>query len=204
MASRGLESRKIRTILIACGALLAIYLAIGSWVERIRNNKQAVENAWLVLKQNCDYRVELLADWGNFLRHYLPQAMLNLKELETVYNESKKSKVTAQILYQKEDLQKFVNLQQAVSDALQKMYALLNGYPSLLSNHDFEVLNSETEMVELQIVYASKALNQNIENYNVSLKGLPGGWVNAFLKYPSYYTFSLPAMVLTPKVPQTQ
>lgn len=201
MASRVLENQKVKAILIAAGILLGIYLAIGSWINRIYVNKQTVENAWLALKQNCDYRLELLADWGSFLKHYMPGATSVLEDLNQAYVNGKKNQYTSKILAQKEMLQAFVNSQQNITLSLQKMYSVLSEQPELLQNRDFAILNNETEMVELQIVYTARALNDTILNYNTSISGVPGGWVNLFLHYSPLYTFTFPAVVITPKIP---
>jgi hypothetical protein len=199
MVSRVLENKKVKAILIAAGILLGIYLAIGSAINRIYVNKLTVENAWLALKQNCDYRLELLADWVNFLKHYAPSATGVLEDLNQAYMSAKKNQYTYKILTEKEKLQAFVNSQQDISLSLQKMYNILSEHPELLQNTDFVALNNETETVELQIVYTARALNDTVLLYNASITGTPGGWVNLFLHYSPLYTFTFPAVVITPK-----
>ncbi len=194
MASRVLENRKVKIIFIAAATLLCIYLAIGSWVNRIHVNKKFVDNAWYTLKQNCDKRVELLAGWGRFITQYSPEATLTLQELKNAYAMAKQEHFTVNMLSGTDTLQRFVNVQQNITVTLQKMYTVISAQPALLANPGFSALNNDTQMVELQIVYTAKQLNESIEHYNKGLIEIPGRWVNTFLKYPPLLTFSLPEM----------
>jgi hypothetical protein len=193
MASRVLENRKVKIILIAAATLFAIYLAIGSWVNRIYVAKQTVDNAWTALKQNCDHRVELLSEWGSFMIRYSPEATATLQELKNAYALGKQENFTVNILHQKDSLQRFVNVQQSITLSLQKLYAFISSQPTLLANPDFKTINNDTEVVEIQIVYTAKRLNESIAGYNDIITTVPGRWVNIYLKYPPFFTFTLPA-----------
>jgi hypothetical protein len=191
MPSRVLESRKIKFILIAAGSLLAIYLAIGSWLNRIYISKQLVDEAWIVFKQNVDHRLELVLQWDAFIKHFRPESSVLLRDLAIQYQTAKHTKVTDKVLQNKEALQRFVNDQQSITHQFSLITTTLQGDTALANNPNFQLLKSELDLVQSQMIYTSKTLNQNIIRYNVSITEVPGSWVNLFLKYPLLFTFAL-------------
>jgi LemA protein len=78
---------------------------------------------------------------------------------------------------------KFQSAQSALSSALSRLMVVVERYPDLKANQNFLALQSQVEGVENRIAVARRDYIQAVQQYNTTLRTIPGRWVAAIF-YP--------------------
>lgn len=186
-----LKNHKIKIALMVIGVILLIYLAMGSWLSKIHLAEKKVNNAWGLLIENCNHRVEMIPQFIQIIQTYAPQAQELLEPLNKAYHGAKNYKVPDDVLSNPKEEQAFSGIQRSVFEALTKMEAKAASYPDLGQNRQYFMQKMLLVGVEEQIIFATALLNKEISNFNYFLSGFPQGWANSLflnekLKYPIF------------------
>jgi LemA protein len=146
------------------------------------------------------YEEQAKASWAQVLNQYQRRADLipNLVDtvkgaanferstLEAVVNARAKvtqTQIPADILTNPGAMQQFQQNQGALTAALSRLMVVVEQYPQLKANQNFQTLQAQLEGTENRIAVARRDYIDAVRLYNTELKTIPGRWWAALL-YP--------------------
>lgn len=173
-----LKNPKIKAVLIILGIGILVYLAMGSWLQKMEKSQKRINNSWLVLKQNCNNRVQLLQKFFQLVQFYAPQDQDIPQALAHAYEQSSHVQLSDRILVDPQLMDQFTHSQKEIVTALSLMLAQAPKYPLLAENRQYFMLIKELQSIELQMKVSSGSLNKDIDFYNGLLTSFPQVWVN--------------------------
>jgi len=189
-----LQNRKIKAGLIAIASILVICLSSATWIDKFQRAEKNVHQYWEMLTKNCDQRVEMLPQFAQLVQYYAPQAKDLIQTLNASYQFAKQYHASEQLLNSPAGINGYSKLQNQIVGALFQMEQQISTFPNLAQSKQYFMLYKQLNDVELQIFFANKSLNRQIESYNRLITIWPEAWFNAI--YPRAKSL-YPASVLT-------
>lgn len=174
------KNTKIVLVVLAMGLL--VYLAIGSWMNKIHYAQTSIYTYWMVVKQGCDRRAQMLPQFFQVIQHTAPEAQVIQQKISKAYEPLTRNQFSEAMLSNPNKVQEFLNWQKEISLALSFMQTHEAVYPTLVQNRQYIILKMELKNIELQIDLSVKGLNKDIRYFNSLITGFPQGWVNTL--YP--------------------
>jgi LemA protein len=172
------------TIALVVGAIVLVLLVIGMYnnLVTLKNN---VQEAWSAIDTELRRRYDLIPNLVETVKGY---AGHERETLEAVIR-ARNATVTSGPL----DAQ--VNSQNALSNALGRLFAVSEAYPQLKANENFTQLQNELQETETRISQARRFYNANVKEYNTACQSFPGVLfaVNMGFKAQPYYGIDDPA-----------
>jgi hypothetical protein len=187
-----LKDAKVKTGIIILVLALFCYVAYKNWIDRVHSVDLEITQLWELIERVSEERLDLLPQFAGVISETLPSAQPLANELNSVSQQVKGKRYTANILSDPQALQDFVNQQQAVATILRKMQVMLGA--SLNQDPRYSQLNSALEQHDLQIGYAVHALNQRIIFYNQLIDRFPERVVNKITKFQPKYNPEVPTL----------
>ncbi len=198
-----LKDPRVKWSLWGIGGLVLIYLAVGSWLDKIQISEKKLNNAWVTVKENCGQRTQMLPRFGQWLQPQMPQAQQVMAQLSHAYQIASHEQPSAVISFDPATIQKFVAAQNAVVASLLQMEAYVKSVPGLAENRQYWMLMEELQNSERRIHFSAGALQNETIIYNYYITGSLHGWANqAFLHKKTAISFDIPITEATvPKKP---
>jgi len=183
--SQILENRNVKISLWIVAGILVTCLGIATWVDRIHQTQKNIQKYWLIVAENVNHRVEMLAPFARFISGSDPRAQTTVQLLAAAYEKAKHFPLDEKIIDDAASMQAFGNLQQEIVQALVQLNIIVQSNPTLAQNQHYVSLQNQLKAFEAQIIFASSVLERQIEYYNSLITGFPEGWVNMI--YPQYH-----------------
>lgn len=186
-------NKTVKTLLIAGGILLGIYLfliqpVIGSYNglvqkdEKVKAQWAQVENVYQRRSDLIPNLVNTVKGYANFEKETLTQVIeARSKATQTTIDPTKMTPET---------LKQFQSNQDGLSSALGRLMVVVEKYPELKANQNFLELQSQLEGTENRITTERRLFNESANDYNTYRRNFPrniiAGWFG-FAEKP-YFT----------------
>jgi LemA protein len=170
--------RFVALLLIAMGAALS---ACG--VNAIPSYDEQAKASWAQVLNQYQRRADLIP---NLVDTVKGAANFERSTLEAVVNARAKvtqTQIPADILTNPGAMQQFQQNQGALTAALSRLMVVVEQYPQLKANQNFQTLQAQLEGTENRIAVARRDYIDAVRLYNTELKTIPGRWWAALL-YP--------------------
>ncbi|HET6159235.1 MAG TPA: LemA family protein [Dongiaceae bacterium] len=170
--------RFVALLLIAMGAALS---ACG--VNAIPSYEEQAKASWAQVLNQYQRRADLIP---NLVDTVKGAANFERSTLEAVVNARAKvtqTQIPADILTNPGAMQQFQQNQGALTAALSRLMVVVEQYPQLKANQNFQTLQAQLEGTENRIAVARRDYIDAVRLYNTELKTIPGRWWAALL-YP--------------------
>jgi LemA protein len=167
-------------------ALLLVALATmlsGCGVNAIPTYEEQAKAAWSQVLNQYQRRADLIP---NLVETVKAAANFERSTLEAVVNARAKvaqTQIPADILNNPEAMQQFQANQGALTSALSRLMVVVEQYPDLKANQNFQTLQAQLEGTENRIAVARRDYIGAVQAYNTELKTIPGRWWAAWF-YP--------------------
>ena len=167
-------------------ALLLVALATilsGCGVNAIPTYEEQAKAAWAQVLNQYQRRADLIP---NLVETVKAAANFERSTLEAVVNARAKvaqMQIPADILTNPEAMQQFQANQGALTSALSRLMVVVEQYPDLKANQNFQTLQAQLEGTENRIAVARRDYIGAVQAYNTELKTIPGRWWAAWF-YP--------------------
>jgi LemA protein len=165
-------------ILLVC--LLGIFLYSCGY-NTMQKNEEEVFSAWGNVESNLQRRADLIPNLVEVVKGY---AAHERETLEAVINARAKAtsvKVSASDLNNPAAMQQLQAAQGALSSALARLMVVVERYPDLKANQNFQDLQNQLEGTENRINVARQRYNQSVEKFNFSIRKFPDSLTNKLL-----------------------
>ena len=165
-------------ILLVCW-MIAFFYACG--YNTMQQNEEAVFSAWGDVESNLQRRADLIPNLVEVVKGY---AAHERETLEAVINARAKAtsvKVSPSDLNNPAAMQQLQAAQGALSSALARLMVVVERYPDLKANQNFQDLQNQLEGTENRINVARQRYNQSVEKFNFSIRKFPNSLTNKLL-----------------------
>ena len=170
---------KIMLRILLIGLMAFFFYACG--YNTMQQNEEAVFGAWGNVESNLQRRADLIPNLVEVVKGY---AAHERETLEAVINARAKAtsvKVSASDLNNPEAMQQLQAAQGALSSALARLMVVVERYPDLKANQNFQDLQNQLEGTENRINVARQRYNQSVETFNFSIRKFPNSLTNKLL-----------------------
>jgi len=159
------------TMLSACG------------INAIPSYEEQAKAAWAQVLNQYQRRADLIP---NLVQTVKAAANFEKSTLEAVVNARAKvaqTQLPPDILTNPGAMQQFQQNQGALTSALSRLMVVVEQYPDLKANANFQTLQAQLEGTENRIAVARRDFIGAVQQYNTELRTIPGRWWAAWF-YP--------------------
>ncbi len=168
-----------KLLIILCG--LVILNVSGCGYNTMQINEEAVKAAWGDVEATYQRRNDLIPNLVEVVKAYAKHE----KETLTAVTEARAKVGTIQmskdILEDPQAFAKFQSAQTEMTSALSKLMVVVEKYPDLKANQNFQDLQHQLEGTENRINVARTRYNKAVEVFNSSIRIFPNSFTNSLL-----------------------
>ena len=158
-------------ILAACG------------VNTIPTLDEQVKAAWAQVQNQYQRRADLVPNLVETVRGYASHERETLEAVVNARARATQTTLPADILTNPEAFKRFQESQQALSSALARLLAVVENYPDLKANQNFQTLMAQLEGTENRIAVARRDHIAAVQAYNTEIRTFPGViWATIFYR----------------------
>lgn len=133
---------------------------------------EGVQNKWADVQTQYQRRADLIPNLVSTVKGYATHEKSTLEEVVKARSQASQVKVDADDLTP-EKLAQFQKSQGDLSSALGRLMVVVEKYPELKANENFQELQSQLEGTENRITVARRDFNEAAKEYNVSIRRFP-------------------------------
>jgi LemA protein len=167
----------MKAVLVVVGVVLLGVLLFGMKFVGVRNElavkKEAINGAWAQVDADLQRRADLIPNLVETVKGYA-------KEETTVI--ANISNARAGLLNAKSPQEK-IDANQKLEGALGRLLVVVENYPNLKANQNFQSLQFQLEGTENRILQARRRYNEAVQDYNTTLQLFPNNIVAGMSGY---------------------
>lgn len=177
-------NRFISFILLTMSTMMLSSCGYNSMVDK----REEVNRAWADVQSQYQRRSDLIPRLAKVAKSYANFEQETLNKVIEARSKATSINLNAENLTE-ENLTKFRNAQAELSTGLGRLFAVVENYPDLKSNIQYQDLMRELAGTENRIAVARKNYNEVVKAYNAYIKKIPrviyAGWFG-FKEKPFY------------------
>ncbi len=163
---------------------LCILLALGLWgcgYNTMQTNEEAVKAAWGDVEATYQRRNDLIPNLVEVVKGYASHERETLTAVTEARAKVGTIQMSRDLLDDPQALAKFQAAQGEVSSALSRLMVVVEKYPDLKANQNFQDLQHQLEGTENRINVARARYNKAVEVFNSSIRTFPNSLTNSVL-----------------------
>ena len=170
--------KKILLILLLVIVLPFFYLIVTNY-NNIPKLDENVKEKWSQVQNQYKRRADLIPNLVETVKAYAEHEKSTFVEVTEARSKVSAININENTLNNPALLQQFVSAQAGLSSALSKLMVVVEKYPELKANQNFQALQSQLEGTENRISVARKDFIEAVKLYNLELRTMPGKLVAA-------------------------
>jgi LemA protein len=167
----------MKPLLIVLGVVVLGGLIFGSKFIGIRNDlavkKEAIAGAWSQVDADLQRRADLIPNLVETVKGYAKEETTVIKSI---------SDARAGLLNAKSPQEK-IDANQKLDGALGRLLVVVENYPNLKANQNFQSLQFQLEGTENRILQARRRYNEAVQSYNTTIQLFPNNIVAGMSGY---------------------
>lgn len=169
---------KALTFIIVSVVILLVFIGIlVMWGVGVYNNliasEQNVIKQWAQVENQYQRRADLIPNLVNTVKGYANFEKQVLTDVVEARARVGQFNITPEVLNDPQSFKKFQSIQGELSSALSRLLAVVENYPELKANENFLQLQAQLEGTENRISVERKRFNENVQEYNTTIKKFP-------------------------------
>ena len=177
------EIARRAVVLVALSAALAPLAGCG--VNNIPNYQEQAKAAWAQVLNQYQRRADLVPNLVNTVKGAANFETKTLQAVVEVRAKVGQTQLPSDILTNPQAMRTFEQNQAALTSALSRLMVVVERYPDLKANANFQTLQAQLEGTENRIAVARRDYIEAVRLYDTELKTFPGR-IWAMLLYSSY------------------
>ncbi len=183
MTGRGVFSRLTR-LAPQMGAFLILLVGLSACgINDVPRQDEQVKAAWSQVLNQYQRRADLIPNLVATVKGYANQEKTVLTEVTEARARATQTTLPADVLTNPQAFRTFEQNQATLTGALGHLMAISERYPDLKSDQNFLALQAQLEGTENRIAVARRDYIAAVQQYNTTLRTIPGRWIAAML-YP--------------------
>ncbi len=167
-------------LVIVAIIVLLIFYVIGVY-NKLVGAKNKVDDQWSQVDVQIKRRADLIPNVVESVKGYAEHEKETFTEVINARNMAVNAKTT------KEE----IDANNAISNAVGKLFALSEAYPELKANTNFLSLQNDLKDIEDKISYARQFYNDSVMNYNNKIQMFPSNIVASMFKFEKMPFFNI-------------
>ncbi len=167
----------IKTALV----LLVLSLLSGCGYNTIQGNDEAVKAAWGDVEAAYQRRNDLIPNLVEVVKAYASHERETLTAVTEARAKVGSVPVSKNIIEDPKAFSQFQEAQAGMTSALSRLMVVVERYPDLKANQNFQDLQHQLEGTENRINVARTRYNKAVEVFNTSIRVFPNNLTNKFL-----------------------
>ena len=168
------------------GAVLLVAFGLtGCGINAVPTQDEQVKAAWSQVLNEYQRRADLVPNLVATVKGYAKQeqtVFIQVAEARAKATQTQMS-LPADVLYNPQAFHQFEQSQAQLGASLGRLLAISENYPTLKSDQNFLVLQSQLEGTENRIAVARRDYIDAVQVYNTTLRTIPSRWIAAIF-YP--------------------
>jgi len=165
-----------------------IVFVLGIWIIAVYNTLAAlrlrVQNAWGQINVQLKRRYDLIPNLVAAVKGYMQHEQDTLAKVIEARSQAMAAK----------GVKEAAEAQTVLTEALGKVFALMENYPDLKASKNVLDLQEELTTTENQIAFARQYYNDLVTQYNTKQQVFPSNMLASFFKFQPSDLFSTPEM----------
>ncbi len=167
-------------ILYSC-MLVLLFSVSGCGYNQMQANEEAVKAAWGDVEAAYQRRNDLIPNLVEVVKGYAKHESETLIAVTEARAKVGSVKMDKSLLDDPNALSQFQQAQGGLSSALSRLMVVVEKYPDLKANQNFQDLQHQLEGTENRINVARTRFNKAVETFNVSVRTFPNSLTNSLL-----------------------
>jgi LemA protein len=162
--------------------LLVMVLSLtGCGYNTMQANEEAVKAAWGDVEATYQRRTDLIPNLVEVVKGYAKHEQETLKAVTEARAKVGTIQMSKNITDDPKAFTQFQEAQSAMSSALSRLMVVVEKYPDLKANQNFQDLQHQLEGTENRINVARVRYNKAVETFNTSIRIFPNSMTNSLL-----------------------
>jgi LemA protein len=153
----------------------------GCGYNQMQANEEAVKAAWGDVEASYQRRNDLIPNLVEVVKGYAKHEKETLTQVTEARAKVGSIQMSKDMINNPQALQQFQQAQGELSSALQRLMVVVEKYPDLKANQNFQDLQHQLEGTENRINVARVRYNKAVETFNVSIRTFPNSLTNSLL-----------------------
>ena len=175
----------MKKLLVYNVAVILLLSAAGCGYNTIQANEEAVKAAWGDVESSYQRRSDLIPNLVEVVKGYAKHESETLQAVTEARAKVGSMQVTKDVLNNPQAFQQFQEAQGSLSSALSRLMVVVEQYPDLKANQNFQDLQNQLEGTENRINVARTRYNKAVEIFNTSIRIFPNNLTNKLLLHLS-------------------
>jgi len=172
--------RHIRHIIFIVVAAMLLGLS-GCGYNQMQANEEAVKAAWGDVEASYQRRSDLVPNLVEVVKAYAKHERETLTAVTEARAKVGSIQMSKDMLNNPQAFEQFQQAQGALSSALSRLMVVVERYPDLKANQNFQDLQNQLEGTENRINVARVRYNKAVETFNTSIRIFPNSLTNSLL-----------------------
>ncbi len=168
-----------KLLIILCAFVILIVSGCG--YNTMQTNEEAVKAAWGDVEATYQRRNDLIPNLVEVVKGYAKHEMETLTAVTEARAKVGTIQMSKDILDDPQAFAKFQSAQTEMTSALSKLMVVVEKYPDLKANQNFQDLQHQLEGTENRINVARTRYNKAVEVFNSSIRIFPNSLTNSLL-----------------------
>jgi LemA protein len=166
-------------IALFVAVLVGVGLIIMTHINNVPRLDEGVKASWAQVQNQYKRRADLVPNLVATVKGYASHEKEVLTQVTEARAKVGQMNIDANVLNNPEAFSQFEASQGALSSALSRLMVVVERYPDLKADKNFQALQSQLEGTENRISVARKDYIATVQVYNLELRTIPGKWVAA-------------------------
>lgn len=162
-------------IIAAVAAVLVLLWGVSKYNGLVGSQEQ-VNTAWAQVENNYQRRADLIPNLVNVVKGYASHERETLEGVIQARSRATSTTIDANNM-DEAALARFQQSQDALSSALSRLMVVVEKYPELKANEQFQTLMAQLEGTENRIATARRDFNEIAKTYNLEVRSFPNSLI---------------------------
>ena len=167
--------------LIYCISIVVVLSASGCGYNTMQANDEAVKAAWGDVEAAYQRRSDLIPNLVEVVKGYAKHEKETLLAVTEARAKVGSIQMSKNIVEDPNAFSQFQQAQSAMTSALSRLMVVVERYPDLKANQNFQDLQHQLEGTENRINVARVRYNKAVETFNTSIRIFPNSLTNSVL-----------------------
>ena len=182
-------------------ATFAVLLLSGCGYNVMQTQDEQIKSAWSEVLNQYQRRADLIPNLVNTVKGYAAQESSVLLGVTQARAKVGSIQATPELVNDPAAFQKFQAAQSELSSALSRLLVVTENYPQLKSDQNFRDLQAQLEGTENRITVARNRYIHAVQNYNVTVRSVPGNLTAMIFGYKPKPNFAVENEAVIAKPP---
>ena len=160
---------------------LMILTISGCGYNTMQANEEAVKAAWGDVEASYQRRTDLIPNLVEVVKGYAKHEKETLMAVTEARAKVGSIQMSKDMINNPDAFAQFQQAQGAMSSALSRLMVVVERYPDLKANQNFQDLQNQLEGTENRINVARVRYNKAVETFNTSIRVFPNSMTNSML-----------------------